>query len=114
VDFLFLADPDIDDASWDKAIARDPGSPDVLDAAMSAYGSMPPDGWTSELIRASTEKVGESVGRKLSKAQAPIRVAVTGRTVGPPLFESLALLGRDEVVRRLEAARQRIAGSEQS
>ena len=45
---------------------------------------------------------------KLGKAQAPVRVAVTGRTVGPPLFEGLVLLGRDETLRRLRAARARL------
>ncbi|MHB8219986.1 MAG: glutamate--tRNA ligase [Acidimicrobiales bacterium] len=108
VDFLFLADPVIDEAGWDKAIARDTGAGGVLDAAVAAFGSLPPDEWTPGTIRAATEAVGEANGRKLAKAQAPIRVAVTGRTVGPPLFESLALLGRDEVVRRLEAARARV------
>ena len=33
-----------------------------------------------------------------------MRVAVTGRTVGPPLFEALEVLGRDETLRRLRAA----------
>jgi glutamyl-tRNA synthetase len=42
------------------------------------------------------------------KVQAPVRVAVTGRTVGPPLFESLEVLGRDETLRRLRAARARL------
>ena len=43
-----------------------------------------------------------------SKAQAPVRVAVTGRTVGPPLYESLELLGRERTLDRLRAARSRI------
>ena len=47
-------------------------------------------------------------GLKLAKAQAPVRVAVTGRTVGPPLFESLEVLGRDETLARLRAARARL------
>ena len=51
--------------------------------------------------------MAEAAGRKLGKAQAPIRVAVTGRTVGPPLFESLEVLGRDEVLDRLAAASAR-------
>ena len=42
------------------------------------------------------------------KVQAPVRVAVTGRTVGPPLFESLEVLGRDETLRRIGAARARL------
>ena len=45
---------------------------------------------------------------KLGKAQAPVRVAVTGRTVGPPLFEALEVLGRDETLRRLRAAATRL------
>jgi len=43
-----------------------------------------------------------------SKDQAPIRVAVTGRTVGPPLWESLAALGRDRTLERLRTARARL------
>jgi glutamyl-tRNA synthetase len=46
---------------------------------------------------------------KLGKVQAPIRVAITGRTVGPPLFESLELLGRETTLARLAAASQRLA-----
>ena len=40
---------------------------------------------------------------KLGKAQAPVRVAVTGRSFGPTLFESLELLGRDRTLARLKA-----------
>ena len=37
-----------------------------------------------------------------------MRVAVTGRSVGPPLYDSLEILGRDETLRRLRAARERV------
>ena len=47
-------------------------------------------------------------GLKLGKTQAPVRVAVTGRTVGLPLFESLELLGADRTLTRLRAARIRL------
>ena len=40
-------------------------------------------------------------------AQAPVRLAVTGRTVGPPLYESLVELGRDETLRRVSVALER-------
>ena len=53
--------------------------------------------------------VAESVGRKLGKAQAPIRVAVTGRRVGPPLFEALEVLGPDRTLARLRAAAELVA-----
>ena len=53
--------------------------------------------------------VGAQAGvPQLGKAQAPVRLAVTGRLVGPPLFESLELLGRDRTLRRLRAARAKL------
>jgi glutamyl-tRNA synthetase len=48
------------------------------------------------------------VGRKLGKAQAPIRVAITGRRVGPPLFEALEVLGPEKVSARLGSALDRL------
>lgn len=53
---------------------------------------------------------GESHGLKLGKAQAPVRVAVTGRTVGLPLFESLEILGRDRTLARIDAALAKLGG----
>ena len=52
--------------------------------------------------------LADKQGLKLGKAQAPVRVAVTGRSVGPPLFESLAVLGRERTLERLHAARARV------
>ena len=101
VDFVFLADPPFDQASWDKAMVRDAAGPAILTAAVAAYESC---GWTAGELHEATLALAEAHGRKLGKAQAPIRVAVTGRSVGPPLFESLQVLGRDEVLRRLRHA----------
>ncbi|MEV8152097.1 glutamate--tRNA ligase, partial [Streptomyces fradiae] len=56
--------------------------------------------------------VGEKHGLKLGKAQAPVRVAVTGRTIGLPLFESMELLGRDRVLARLDAAAKKLAAAQ--
>jgi glutamyl-tRNA synthetase len=44
------------------------------------------------------------MGIKPKLAFGPVRVAVTGRRVSPPLFESMELLGREESLRRLRAA----------
>jgi glutamyl-tRNA synthetase len=55
------------------------------------------------------EEIAAKLGLALRKVQAPIRVAVTGRTVGLPLFESLSVLGRSQTLRRLAAARERLA-----
>ena len=105
VDFLFLEEPEIDDASWEK-VARDPAALEVLDEALEGYGSAE---WSAAVLHELTRAIGERHGLKLGKAQAPIRVAVTGRSVGPPLFESLEALGRDEALVRLRRARSRLA-----
>ncbi|WP_372346374.1 hypothetical protein [Streptomyces sp. KL116D] len=52
---------------------------------------------------------GEAHGLKLGKAQAPVRVAVTGRTIGLPLFESLEILG-EQTLARIDAAPAKLAG----
>ncbi|MCP3937800.1 MAG: glutamate--tRNA ligase [Actinomycetia bacterium] len=104
VDFLFFDDPEIDEASWQKIMTTETALP-MLDAVVTAYADIE---WASHDLHAATLAAGEALGLKLGKAQAPVRVAVTGRTVGPPLFESLEMLGRDESLRRIEAARTRL------
>jgi glutamyl-tRNA synthetase len=75
---------------------------------MTAYRELAGNDWTAEALHAATLAVGEGVGRKLGKAQAPIRVAITGRRVGPPLFEALEVLGPEKVLARLGAAHERL------
>ena len=106
VDFLFLEDAPIDDDSWQKAIAGDELAPRILADALAAYETCP---WDKDSLHEVTLAVADAVGRKLGKAQAPIRVAVMGRTRGLPLFDSLAVLGREETCRRLAAALSRLA-----
>ena len=61
--------------------------------------------WTTEAIEgALREALVESMGLKPRKAFGPVRVAVTGRRVSPPLFESLELLGRERSLGRLRGA----------
>lgn len=97
VDFLFLPDPPYDKASVDKVLKGDTAV-SILDAALDAYGEVP---FEAAALHAATLTFSEDLGLKLRITQAPVRVSVTGRQVGPPLFESMALLGRQEVVRRL-------------
>jgi glutamyl-tRNA synthetase len=104
VDFLFLDDPLIDEGAWAKAMKD--GSADLLAGAIGAYEIVPD--WQPEALKAAMEEIAAAHGLKLGKAQAPVRVAVTGRTVGLPLFESLAVLGRDRTLARLQAARARL------
>jgi glutamyl-tRNA synthetase len=99
VDFLFLPEPAIDAAAWDKAMRT---GAELLADAVSALDAT--TSWDADALKATMESVGAARGLKLGKAQAPVRVAVTGRAVGLPLFESLVVLGRDRTLARLRAA----------
>ena len=107
VDWLFLPEPPTDDKSWDKAMGL-PQAAAVLEDAIATYAEA---AWTPEAAHAAALALAERHDLKLGKAQAPIRVALTGRTVGPPLFESMVLLDRAEVLRRLRAARARLGSA---
>jgi glutamyl-tRNA synthetase len=103
VDFLFLEDPEIVDADWEKAMVPDAAS--WLDAVIAGVAEW---NFDAETLHERTFALAEELGANRRKFQAPIRVALTGRRVGPPLFESMALLGREEVLRRLRNAAQRL------
>jgi glutamyl-tRNA synthetase len=105
VDFAFLDTPVFDQASWDKAMKEPALS--ILADAQEAYAAAD---WQADELKARLEQIGAGYGLSLGKTQAPVRVAVTGRTVGLPLFESLEVLGRDQTLLRIQAARERLAG----
>lgn len=105
VDWLFCAEPPDDPDSWNKAMVKGPAPAEMIDGVLARLDDVD---WTGDALYSLVSEVGEANDLKLGKAQAPIRVAVTGRTVGLPLFESLALADRAEVRRRLEAARARL------
>lgn len=105
VDFIFC-DVSIEESSWSKTMSTEFARP-LLAAAREAYEALA--GWDAEGLKTTLEFVMEPFGLKLGKAQAPVRVAVTGRTVGPPLFESLEVLGREESIQRMTAALDQMA-----
>ena len=100
VDFFFLTDPPVDAAAFDKAFAADWARSSLRTIREQCAGAA----WKAESLKAVVEAVGAAIDVKLGKLQAPLRVATTGRSVGPPLFESLEVLGRDESLRRIDAA----------
>ncbi|GAA0992548.1 glutamate--tRNA ligase [Acrocarpospora macrocephala] len=99
VDFLFLPEPIHDQPSWDKAMK--PGAAEILSGYASRLETI---NWDPDSLKTALEEVGAHHGLKLGKAQAPIRVAITGRTVGLPLFESIEVLGRERTLDRLHTA----------
>jgi glutamyl-tRNA synthetase len=89
-----------------KAAAKElgPDAEPVLDAALAALE--PVGDWSSAEIEAALKaSLLDEMGLKPRKAFGPIRVAATGSSISPPLFESLALLGRDRSLRRLRDAK---------
>lgn len=99
VDFLF-AEPEVDQKAWDKAMV--PEAAGWLDAVSAAAADWP---WEAEQLHERFMALAEELGANRRKFQAPVRVALTGRSVGPPLFESMVVLGRDTTLARLRAAR---------
>jgi glutamyl-tRNA synthetase len=103
--FLFGAvtvDPD----SWAR-VEADSTAGRSLAAARDALAGV--GVWEAELIHAALAAACEREGLKPRVLYMPIRVAITGRTVAPGLYESLELLGRDESLRRIGDAIGRLA-----
>ncbi len=107
VDFLFLPDAPIDEAAFAKAMGM-PNAVPILADVLAAYETVQ---WEHDPLKDTLQAIGDGYGLKLGKAQAPVRVAITGRTVGPPLIEAIELLGRDETRRRLREAIDRFGAS---
>ena len=101
--FLFVDDVQIDPAAAEKQL-RGADAAEVLDAATAALTGLA-DWTTPELETALKQALVEGLGRKPRQAFGPVRVAVSGRTVSPPLYESMELLGRERTLARLASAR---------
>jgi glutamyl-tRNA synthetase len=102
VEFFFLDEPRYDEASVTKVITNDPVGRALLKSAIERYERLAD--WSAASLHEVVQQLGDEVGLALRKAQAPIRCAVTGTLVGPPLFESLEYLGRKRTIQRLRHA----------
>jgi glutamyl-tRNA synthetase len=104
----FLFEPPVDDAkAWSKVMKEGAGA--MLAAAAAALAAVEP--FEPEPIEASLAPLLERFGVKPGKLYQPIRVAITGSSVSPGIFESLAALGRERSLERIEAAVERLAGT---
>lgn len=66
--------------------------------------------WTAEELEEELRALSEALGVKAGPLFQPVRVAVTGKKIAPPLFETLALVGKDKVIERLTAAATLLEG----
>lgn len=103
--FLFDDLAGYDEKSWTKVMTKD-GVPAILDAARLALSDL--DVWSTGSIEVALRSMIEGMAIGVGKALQPIRVAVTGSSVSPPLFESLAVLGRDVTLQRISHVRQEL------
>ncbi len=101
--FLFVEEGafTVDEAAASKVLGPDVS--ESLTAALGVLQALP--AWRSADIESALKTaLVDKLGLKPRKAFAPVRVAVTGSTISPPLFESMELLGRERSLARLRAA----------
>ena len=101
--FLF-GDPEADPKAWEKVMGE--GTAGLLGSARDALAGLEP--WEPEAIEGALAPLVERAGVKPKALYQPIRVALTGGTVSPGIFESLAALGRLDSVARIDAALERL------
>ena len=105
VRFLFHDQLEYDESSWKKVMTKEE-TPLALDAAIGRLESLTE--WSTEAIEKELRAMLEELGFNARKGLQPLRVAATGSSISPPLFESLEALGRDRSLARLTEARSRL------
>ena len=104
VDFFF-GDPVMDEAVWEKEMVKGRHVPEILDEAIARLADCE---WDADVLSEIILGFSDRFEINKKRSQMPVRVAVTGRSAGPPLWQSLIELGRDEVLARLRSARARL------
>jgi glutamyl-tRNA synthetase len=99
--FLFADEVDYDEPSWSKVMKGDTPAP-ALEAALRRLSEV--ETWTTESIEAALRSALEDTELNPRKGWQPLRVAVTGSQVSPPLFESMAAIGQEATLARLDRA----------
>jgi glutamyl-tRNA synthetase len=106
----FVWEPDDVVASWygPEVLFPKKGGPDEarasLEAARATLAELDDADFSADVLEQRCREAADAVGMKAGDFFLPIRVAVTGRTVSPPLFASLEMLGRERSLARIEHA----------
>jgi glutamyl-tRNA synthetase len=104
-DFFFTDEPlkyDVDTLLGKKFAGRAADAAAALDRIVSAAEGLPD--WTHEALESAIRPLAEELGMKAGDLFGLARVAVTGKTATPPLFETMEILGRETTIERLQAA----------
>jgi glutamyl-tRNA synthetase len=104
----FLFDGPVDDPSAVQRTIETDGGVEILRSAREALSQAEP--FTEATVEAALRAVVERSGLKPGKVFQPVRVAISGTTASPGIFESVALLGREEVLDRIDRALNRVGG----
>jgi glutamyl-tRNA synthetase len=102
--FDWVDGPANDPSAWDRVMKLSVAAA-ALDGIIADYGDVP---WERDELQSRFNALAERLETSRSKLDAPLRVPVTGRTRGLPLFELFEYLGRDETLARLRAGRARL------
>jgi glutamyl-tRNA synthetase len=98
----FFDEPVDDPAARDKFLAPEAGA-EALSAAREALADVPAP-WSTESVEPALRGAVERSGMKAKQLFQPLRVALTGSTVSPGIFETVALVGRDRALERIDRA----------
>ena len=110
--FFVIAD---DALTWERSkntekamLGESPNGCDHLRALLPVLSAV--SDWTAAGIEAAVKPYAEEhAGGQLGKAAQPLRIAVSGGTVSPPIFDTLAIVGKASTLRRIERAMQAFA-----
>ena len=98
----FFEDPVDDPAAREKFLAPETGA-EALTVARKALEPVPAP-WTTETVEAALRTAVDASGMKAKAVFQPLRVALTGTTISPGIFETVALVGRDRALQRIDTA----------
>jgi len=97
-DFLYTDGPRTLDAAAEKVL-----TPNARATLAGTLAALEATDWSGPALEAAARSFAETNGLKLGAVAQPLRAAITGKTTSPPLFEVMALLGREESLTRLRA-----------
>ncbi|MEE9417689.1 MAG: glutamate--tRNA ligase [Acidimicrobiales bacterium] len=102
VDWVFNDEISYDEKSWAKGIVKAKLVPEILAGVIERFATCD---WEAETLADTVRAVGDDLG---ARSQVPVRVAVTGRNFGIPLWDGLVALGREQTIVRLQATLGRL------